>query len=161
MRNDIEMLAALRVAETGLTPAELLALPMDEYARATGRPTPTQAALRALDAQQPPQAPQEAPEAPQAPETQPQGIDVNSDEYFLAWRSQRVSGGEGRGIFDSVSSRSAEYLGAARAQSGRTAYSQGNVVEPPKLTGRYVQDDMRDPRTAAERFSNPSNLFQL
>lgn len=58
MSNDIGLLAALRVAETGLTAAELLALPMDEYAKVTGR---------TLKFQPPPRDAREATRRPQEP----------------------------------------------------------------------------------------------
>jgi hypothetical protein len=155
--------------ETGLTLAELAALPLDEWARLQGRPTPAEAAIaefnREQDSAQTPQAstppaPQPPQASPAVPDAGPQGIDPNSQEYFLAWRAQRTSHGEGKGIFDSVGSQSDAYTAAVRAQAGRTAMSQSNVVEPPRLTDRYVrQDDLRDPRSAAERFGNPSNFY--
>jgi hypothetical protein len=155
--------------ETGMTLAELAALPLDEYARLTNRPTPAQAALAALDAQseqaQPP-APAAPQSAPQPPAPESQGVDFRSmsmDEY-AAVRGQLgvgVSHKEGRGIFDSVGSHSDAYTAAVRAQSGRTGWSQGNVTEPPRLEGRFVrQDDQRDYRSAAERFSTPGNSWQ-
>lgn len=153
MTNDIELQAALRVAQTGLTPAELLALPLDEYARVTGRATPVQAALRALGAQQPPHAPQPAPEAPQ-----PAGVEVNSDEFFHLWRAQRSSGGEGRGIFDSVGSQSQEYRDAAAKHAGRTAMAGREVhAAVPRV---FVPEPERDQRSAAQRFSTPGNSYQ-
>jgi hypothetical protein len=90
------------------------------------------------------------------------GIDVNSPEFFHAWRSQRVSGGEGKGIFDSVGSRSEEYRSAARRQAGRTGWVNSNVIEPPRIEGRYLRhDDRLDRRSTAERFSTPGNEFSI
>ncbi len=91
MTDAIEALSALRQAQTGLTPAELLALPMDEYARVTGRATPIRAALQALDAERA-QAPQ--PPAPGTAEAvaddMPQGIDVSqlTMEQYAEFRQQ-------------------------------------------------------------------------
>ena len=46
------LLAARKISEeTGLTDAEILQLDMEEYARLTGRQTPVQAAIQALDVQ--------------------------------------------------------------------------------------------------------------
>jgi hypothetical protein len=161
MDTPIEYLAARRIAETGLSAADLAALPMDEFARVTNRPTMGEIAAQAV-APAPQQAGQPAPAQTPDASQQPEGINPNSAEYFHAWRASRTSGGEGKGIFDSVSSRSAEYTNAARAQTGRTAYSQGNVIESPRLEGRFVnQDDMRDTRSAAQRFATPGNSFQL
>jgi hypothetical protein len=133
------------------TAREIEQMPFDEFARLTGRTfgvTPIGSP---------------APQQPPAPvQEQPQGLDPNSAEYFHVWRANRTRGGEGVGIFDSVSSQRDQYRAAARAQAGRTAMSNANVVEPPRLTGRYVrQDDMRDTRSAHERFSSPSNAFNL
>jgi len=148
-----------------LSPAQINALSVEEWAARTNRQTPAQAAIAALDAvhgASVPTAPQQSPAPAQEPQQPPQGIDPNSDEYFHAWRQSRARGGEGRGIFDSIGSRSDEYTVAVRQQAGRTAYSQGNVVEPPRLTDRYVhQDDMRDIRSAAQRFSTPGNAFGI
>jgi hypothetical protein len=148
--------------DTGLTPAEILALPADEYARLSNRATPVESAVAALGYADEPAAPSAPQSVPQPPADAGQGIDPNSAEYFLAWRDNRVSGGEGRGIFDSVGSRSDAYTSAVRRHAGRGALSSANVVEPPRVDGRYVrQDDMRDTRPAAERFSTPGNAFNF
>jgi hypothetical protein len=92
---------------------------------------------------------------------EPQGLDPDSPEFFHAWRANRVSGGEGKGIFDSVGSQSAEYRSAARAQAGRTGWANSNVVESPKLTNRFVNHEaQRDTRSARDRLSNAANLWQ-
>ena len=123
MSNAIEMTAYRVMAETGLSARELAEMDMDAYARASGRPTPAQAALQALGTQQPPQAPQSAPEAPQALESEP--VDIASMDWatYAQFRQEAgigVGRQEGRGIFNSVGSRSPEYRSAARAQAGRT-----------------------------------------
>jgi hypothetical protein len=163
MTSDIERIAALRVTETGLSPAELLALPMDEYARVTGRATPAEAALQTLDMQIPGIPRQEPPAAPQAPENAPQGVDLNSlsmSEYatLRGWLGIGRTRQEGRGILNQSGQSWAE---AARQQLGRSSWQGRNVIESPKLAGRQMrQGDMLDTRTAAQRLSNPANLWQ-
>lgn len=161
----IDYLAALRIAETGLSAAELASLPMDEFLRVTGRPTMGEIAAQALGyAPEPHGTPRQehAPVQP-TPEPEPKGIDPNGEEYFHAWRANRTRGGEGQGIFHSVSSQSDQYSAAARRHAGRTAMGgSSNVVEPPRLTGRYLNHDaQRDTRTAAQRFGTPGNSFQI
>jgi len=135
---------------------------MATFARLTNRATPTQAAVSYLDAQhertQPP-----APAAPQTAVDTPQGLDPDSAEFFHAWRAQRGLDRTDAGMFGSISSRSEEYTSAVRAQSGRHALSNANVVQPPRLEGRTIlkQDDRLDPRSAAQRFGSPSNAFNL
>jgi hypothetical protein len=151
----IELTVYRIMAETGLSAAELLALPPDEYARVTGRETPGQVAIRAAGHELAPPARDQAPAAdpaPGPPVPEPQGIDVShlTLEQYARLRGQLgigVSHKEGRGIFDSAGSRSTEYIAGARSHSGRTALSSANVTEAPRLTGRYVrQDDHRDTR---------------
>lgn len=143
-----------------LSAAEINRMSFEDFARRTGRRTPAQAAIAALDAAYQASAPT-APQQPLEPVQEPQQSRQNvTEEQFLAWRAQRVSGGEGKGIFDSVGSRSDAYTNAVHAQSGRTAMSNANVQEPPRLEGRFArQDDMRDTRSAAQRFSTPGNLY--
>ena len=162
--------------ETGLTPAEQVALPLGEWSRLAYGRTPAQGALQALNSQdEPPQrAPGQDPAgvmAAQHPQhaTEDPGVDfrqMSLAEYALVRDQMGVgrSQKEGKGIFDSgsASSQSREYADAARVQAGRTALSSANVVEPPRLEARYVrQDDLRDPRTAAQRFNTVSNSFSL
>lgn len=79
----IEYLAPLRVAETGLSAAELTALDMDEFASVTGRPTMGEIAAHALDSAPPAQqAP--APAQTPAPE-QPDPLSMDWQDY-AAWR---------------------------------------------------------------------------
>ena len=161
--------------ETGLTPAEQVALPLGEWSRLAYGRTPAQGALQALNS---PDEPLDGPPgqdpagvmAAQHPEhtAEDPGVDFRQmtlDEYALVREQLGVGRSmSARGIFDSdsVSSQSREYADAARVQAGRTALSSANVVEPPRLEARYVrQDDLRDPRTAAQRFSTPSNQFSL
>jgi hypothetical protein len=107
--------------------------------------------------------------ASQHPEhsTEHPGIDFAqlSMEQYAALRGQLgigVGRKEGKGIFDSVSSRSQAYADATRAPSGRTAYSVANLTEAPKLLGRQErQGDRIDYRSATERFSTPGNSFQI
>jgi hypothetical protein len=102
-----------------------------------------------------PMALEQPPEPALAPPESP-GIDPNSDDYFHAWRANRTHGGEGFGIFGGSG------LEQSKTAFGRSKYSQSNVVEPPRLTDRYVRhDDMRDPRSAAERFTFPGSAFSL
>jgi hypothetical protein len=158
MIDPAQMLAYQRLAETGLSARELLEMDMSEYARATGRATPVQAALRALDAQHEEPQPVEPVFSETVTSPEPQGLDPDSPDYFLAWRQNRASGGEGVGIFSGMGSQSAEYRSSARKHAGRTALGNANVVEAPKLTGRQErQGDMIDPRTRAERFGTPGN----
>lgn len=145
--------------DTGLTAADILKLDADEYARLTDRPTVGEIAAQAHGYA--PGRPREehVPQQP-TPDPAPQGIDPSSDEYFHAWRANRTRGGEGVGVFDSVSSQSDQYRAATRAQSGRTALAGNNVVESPRLEGRFVrQDDTRDARSAAQRLATPGNAF--
>lgn len=162
--NEFELLAYQRIADTGLSFRELAEMDMTEYARVTGRPTPVEAAIAALDTQhaanQTPQTPRPSPAVPDA--GQPVDISSLSVDEYAALRDQFGVHGqrEGRGIFDSVGSQSQVYRDAVRAQSGRTALNNTRVVEPPRLEGRFVrQDDIRDARAAAQRFSTPGNAF--
>jgi hypothetical protein len=77
----IEYLAARRIAETGLSAAELAALPMDEYARVTQRPTFGQTAAQAHEYTTPP-ASQPAPvQKPDITHQQPDVAGMSWDEY--------------------------------------------------------------------------------
>ncbi len=141
-----------------LTAEQIKAMPMSEWARLREKSGLADSTPTYVASTPPAGPPAELPRGQYTDDVP----DFNSPEFFHAWRSRRVSGGEGKGIFHSVGSQSPEYTSATRAQAGRTAYSQQNVIEPPRLTGRYVrQDDMRDTRTAAERFGNPANSFNL
>jgi hypothetical protein len=155
-------LQARKIAEqTGLSMAEIASLSLDQFARLSGRPTPAEAARAAFEAQHEQvqaQAPAVPQSTPQPPDSQPQGLDPDSPEFFHAWRAQRVSGGEGRGIFDSVGSQSAEYRSAARKHAGRTGYGHEVHAVVPRAFVR--QDDRLDHRSASARFSNQSTMWQ-
>jgi hypothetical protein len=107
--------------------------------------------------------------AAQHPEhsTEHPGVDfsqLSMSDYALLRDQLGVGTGrqEGRGVFDSVGSRSQAYTDAARAQAGRTGWANSNVTPAPALTGRQVrQGDERDHRSASARFSTPGNSFQL
>ena len=96
MANDIELLAYQRIAETGLSAAELLALPLDEYGRLTGRSLKFQPEPVA----EPPAAPQSA---AQTPESGPQGVDVASMDMAQYAEFRHAAGigrsASARGIF--------------------------------------------------------------
>jgi hypothetical protein len=168
------MLAVRKVQEdTGLTMDEILALPADEYARLTGRETPSQVAARVAAELYPQPAQPQVPvtkshsaESALLPGPESPGVDAASLDMqaYSAFRHQigLDKAGQDQGIFGSTGSQSETYRSAAHAHSGRTALSNTNVTEAPKLTGRYVrQDDHRDTRSAAERFGTPGNSFQV
>lgn len=147
-------LQAMTETFSGFTAREIAEMPFDEYSRLRQR-----AGLAPVEV---PVTPAPAPQAPEPHFTEtvtspePVGLDPDSPEYFRAWRSQRVSGGERVGIFDSAS-RQAQ-LDGTRAHAGRGALSSGNVTPAPALTGRQErQGDMLDYRTVAERFGVPGN----
>jgi hypothetical protein len=163
------MLSTRKIQEdTGMTLDQILALPADEYARLTGRPTVGQLAAQVYD-DVPGTPRRDAPETSQAA-AQPsalasQGVDVSGMDMadYAAMRGQLgmgISRKENRGIFDSVSSRSAEYASAVRVQAGRTGWSTSNVVESPQVNRVYTKPDTHlDTRSAVERFSTPGNSF--
>ena len=152
--------------DTGMSLDEILKLDMDAYARLTNRPTVGELVAQAAEAW-PPGRPRQEPAPAQQPALAPRGIDFAAMDMqtYAQLRSQLIgrSPKEGHGIFDSVGSGSEEYTNAVRAQSGRTAWNNANVVEPPRLERlRYVrQDDQRDTRSRADRFSTPGNAFNL
>jgi hypothetical protein len=151
---------SLREAFHDLTPQQINDMSLSEFAARTGMPTPVQAALQAVDHQEPAAAPQSA---PQVPEPRPQAIDVNSlsMEQYAALRGQLgVEGSEyGGGIFGAHGS----WADAARAKAGRSAMAGNrNTIEAPRIEGRYLDHDaQRDMRSAGARFSTPGNSFQL
>jgi len=126
--------------DTGLSTEDILKLDAGEYARLTGRMTPSEAAMAALGyTDEPvPGTPRQEPPAPAPqPQAAPQGLDPNSNEYFHAWRANRVSGGEGKGIFDSTGTDA--WVQAARAKTGRTQYGQSNTQGAPQIGRAFVQ----------------------
>lgn len=152
--------------ETGLSASEILALPADEYARLTNRPTPTQAALQALDAQyEPPGTPRQEPAqvVAQPPAPEAQGIDVAGMDMqqYAALRGQLGMGGReyGRGIFDGGGT--AEWVQAAQAKAGRHGWQGANVQQSPQLGRAYVQQEQPPAyRSAADRFTFPGSAYQ-
>lgn len=160
-----QLIARQIMDDTGMTLDQVLKLDMGEYARLSGRPTPAQAALAALNEQehQEPPAPLPGTAFTQQAVPEPQGVPLEElaltdDQAFLAWRQQRQSGGEGVGIFSGVGSRSEEYRAAAARHAGRTGY--GREVHPEPLTGRQVrQGDAIDQRSARDRFYTLGNSF--
>jgi hypothetical protein len=143
MMIDTYLTAQQIMEQTGLSAAELAALPMDEYARLSGRPTVAQS----------------TPPAPQTPDF----VNMSMDDY-AAYRQQAgigVSQKERRGIFDSAPSQSQAYTNAAHVQAARTAMSNVNVEQPRRVDGRYLNlDEQRDTRSKAQRFSTPGNSYQ-
>jgi hypothetical protein len=130
--------------QTGLSAAELLALPHDEYARLSGRPTSSQTALAALGYEPVPGTPrQEAPVPVPTHAPEPQGIDIAlmSWEQYAAVRDQLgVQGREyGRGALDGGST--ADWVAAARAKSGRAAMNEHNVQRAPQVDGSKYLDN--------------------
>jgi hypothetical protein len=123
----------IREAAGDLSAAEIDRMPMAEYARLRERAglDPVDPFATAYSQYEPEHQRQDQPPAPE-------GIDPNSDEYFLAWRSQRARGGEGKGIFDSVGSQSDVYTNAVRQQAGRTAYSP--ETHHPGIARVFIQD---------------------
>lgn len=151
--------------ETGLTPAQILALPMDEYARLTGRPTGSQLAGQAADPV-PPGTPRQEPApaqtVPQAPAPGPQAIDVQGmtmAEYSAVRGQFGVQGREyGRGILDGGST--ADWIAAAQAKGGRHGWQGQNVVESPRIDRPEVRPDVQpDTRSATQRLSNPGTVW--
>ena len=161
------------LAETGLSVRELLDMDMSEFARLTGRETPSQVAARVAAELYPQPAQPQVPvtesysaESALLPGPESPGVDAAPIDMkaYSAFRHQigLDKAGQDQGIFGSTGSQSETYRSAAHAHSGRTALSNINVTEAPKLTGRYVrQDDHRDTRSAAERFGTPGNSFQV
>jgi hypothetical protein len=124
----------LRESFEDLSAQDINRMSYAEWAARTGRLTPAESAVAALDAayQAPaPQGQQQPPAPVQEPQSVPQGI---TDDEFLAWRANRARGGEGRGIFDSVSRD--EAVAGVRANSGRTAYSP--EVHHPGISRVFV-----------------------
>lgn len=128
--------------DTGMTMDQILALPADEYARLSGRQTPAEAAVAALDAAYGPSVPQ-APHQPPAPVQEPQGIDLASMtmEQYAAVRGQLgVQGRQyGRGIMQGGGT--ADWIAAAQSRGiGRTSYGQQNVQDAARVdAGKYLR----------------------
>jgi hypothetical protein len=153
----------------GLTAEQVRNLPAAEYGRMTGR------SLRPVAASNPvtlPRTPAKRESVPVAvvepPMATPEPVSVKdmSNEEYAALRTQLGIGQShqyGRGIFDSVSSRSEAYKNAAHAQAGRTAMVTANVVpspaiDRPNLVG--VDRPNLDTRPLADRFGTASNSYR-
>ena len=153
------------MAETGLSAQELNQLPMDEWARLTGRPTIGQLAAQAGDFE-PPGIPRQP--APQPQETtgtpEPPGIDVSSlDMAEYAQLRQQLGMGqrrkEGVGLLNQTGTQT--WVEAARSQPGRSGFQGSNVVESPRIPRPVVRPDVPlDARSVAERFSFPGSAWQ-
>jgi hypothetical protein len=134
------LLAARKISEeTGLMDAEILQLDMKEYTRLTGRQTPVQAAIQALDA--PYTVPRQPASREAAPDATPQGVDVSqlSMSEYAAVRGRLGVGGReyGRGVLDGGST--ADWIAAARLKAGRAAMQAGNVQEAAQPdSGKYL-----------------------
>lgn len=120
--------------ETGLTVRQQSEMPLDEWSRLNHGTTPVEHALAAIDAPyEREQAPAQTPAQPVQDPVTGQELDPNSQEYFLQWRAQRQSGGEGVGIMN------AGGLEQSKTAVGRSAYSQSNVEPPTRIERAYVQ----------------------
>jgi hypothetical protein len=128
--------------------AEISSMSMSEFAALTGRklvtgPTVPEYVPEPVPEPVPERVPEPVHEGVPGPVSEARGIDVleMSPAQYAQVRASLGMGcsqKEGRGIFDSVDSRSEEYRDAVRRQAGRTAMSQSNVVQPPRLAGRYL-----------------------
>jgi hypothetical protein len=140
-----------------LSPQEINAMPMSEYAKLTGRSLK----ITAEPVAEPPAALPDTAFTQQAVPA-PQGIDVNSlsIEQYAALRGQLGIGQsrqEGIGILNQSGQSWAE---AARQQPGRSGWQNKNVTPAPALTGRQVAAPATDNRTRAERFTFPGSAYQ-
>jgi hypothetical protein len=120
--------------------AEISSMSMSEFAALTGRKLVTGPTV---PEPVPERVPEPVHEGVPGPVSEARGIDVleMSPAQYAQARSQLGicrSQKEGRGIFDSVDSRSEEYRDAVRRQAGRGALSTSNVVQPPRIE-RYVK----------------------
>lgn len=166
MSNALRMRSAADMAELdGLDANSIRRMSMSSYAeirRRAGLPErdPFEDAYQDYE---PPQAERtvSAPEAVQA-NAEPQGIDIASMDMntYAQLRSQLgVVGREyGRGALDGGST--ADWVQAAQRKAGRSAWQGRNVQESPRIDGRFLKQDERDTRSAAQRFSTPGNSWQ-
>jgi hypothetical protein len=112
------------------------------------------------------------PPTPQAAVSAPEAVRANADVPDFASMSMAAyaqfrqeagigqSRSQGIGILNSGASRAD--ADAARVQASRHGLSNASVTMPPRLEGRTVlrQDDLRDTRSAAQRFGTPGNSYQ-
>lgn len=146
-------LVAQRMADEfdGYSAGEIERMPMSDYARIRERAgldpvDPFASAYSQYESEH--QAPEQPPAPLQEPQSAPEDI---TNEQFLAWRQNRVSGGEGRGVFDSVGSQSDEFTSAVRRQAGRGALSNANVEDAPRIGRVFIQDSPVTGRTMGYR----------
>lgn len=144
--------------------AEIAGMSMSEFAALSGRTAGVTSAVRAWQ----PTAPvsEHAPErlSEPVPESVPGPRGVSVPEMSAAeYSAARPALGMGRareygvGILDGTAPGA--WAAAAARKAGRSAMVERNVTESPRLKGRTVlkQDEFRDTRTVAERFSMPGN----
>jgi hypothetical protein len=107
------------------TARELDAMDMDEFARLTGRQTPAQAAIRALDAQYstpPPASPQADPGMPEAPQ-QPDFAAMDMSEYAAYREASGLAARSSEGTSRASLSMAGRYSKQdAGQQSGRASF---------------------------------------
>ena len=168
MDSSIELLAQQRLAETGLSPAELLSLDMADYARLTGRPTIGQVAAQAAETA-PPGTPRQDPAgvmAAQHPEHSAEDPGIDFRQMTIAEYAQlrgQLGVGRGRqygvGITNSGAG-TADWIAAAQAKGGRHGWQGQNVVESPRIDRPAVRPDVQpDTRSATQRLSNPGTVW--
>jgi hypothetical protein len=147
-----------------MSAVEINRMSFAEFAARSGRRTPAQAAVAALDANYTAlgSSQQKAPAPPQS--QTPQGVDIASMSMadYSQIRGQLGVGGReyGRGALDGGGT--ADWIAAAQRKAGRSGWQGRNVIEAPKLEGRFADHEaLRDTRSAQERFSTPGNSFNL
>lgn len=160
---DFSYLHADRVAKAnpGLTAEQIRSMPMADFARLMGREP-----IRPTVAPAPGPAPQV--EATRTDEVEPDPISIAEMTYeeYAEFRKQAGIGQsrkEGKGIFDSVSSRSEAYRAAASQQAGRNAMVTSNVIPSPSISRPNlvnVNQPALDSRPLADRFGAASNQFR-
>lgn len=124
----IEYLAARRIAETGLSAAELAALDMDEYARLTNRQTIGEVAAHALESANQAPGPQASQPAPAQTPDASQEPDITSMDWATYAEYRRASGIAARsseGMSHASLSMADRWLRPTVAPSGRTRYYSG------------------------------------
>ncbi|HET9081124.1 MAG TPA: hypothetical protein VFO01_11510 [Trebonia sp.] len=130
MTAPIEMAAFKIMAETGLSARELAEMDLSEYARLTGRPTPAEAALRAVEAQHQPPAQHGQPQPQKVPQTvpaeQPDPLAMTWEEY-AQWRdASGLAARSAEGMSRASLSMSARYVRNDVPVNGRRQSYSGN-----------------------------------
>jgi hypothetical protein len=122
MMLDTYLTAQQIMEQTGLSAAELAAVPLDEYARLSGRPTPAQAAIAALDSQYEAGQPAPAPEQTPAPEVPDFGA-MSLDEYAAYREASGLAARSSEGTSRASLSMAGRYSKQdAGQQSGRASF---------------------------------------